>query len=120
MVKVVKRVVSHCRDGKEHEEIPFINSLLQNYDDEDKVNLPLSPSLSLPPLPCSLSRINFLPTMYNNLAINFSMSQSIVSDCVRRDQLYGWRIPHLRLHVHMDALVPCRKPRLPGEAVGGA
>ena len=38
MVRIVKRVIGHCRDGKEHEEIPFINSLLQNYDDEDKVN----------------------------------------------------------------------------------
>jgi hypothetical protein len=49
-VRIVKRVISHCRDGKEHEEIPFINSLLQNYDDEDKVNLSLSTlSLSAPP-----------------------------------------------------------------------
>ena len=61
IVRIVKRVISHCRDGKEHEEIPFINSLLQNYDDEDKVNLsgfslPLSLFLSPPPsLPSSLS-----------------------------------------------------------------
>ena len=51
MVSIVKRVISQCRDGKEHEEIPFINSLLQNYDSEDKVMsvcLSLSLSLSLP------------------------------------------------------------------------
>ena len=49
MVSIVKRVISQCRDGKEHEEIPFISSLLQNYDDEDKVNfLFLCLSLSLP------------------------------------------------------------------------
>ena len=39
MVNAVKRVIGRCRDGKEHEDIPFINSLLQNYDDEDKVRL---------------------------------------------------------------------------------
>ena len=35
---VVRRVVSRCRDGKEKEELPFIQSLLQNYDSEDKVD----------------------------------------------------------------------------------
>ena len=39
MVNAVKRVIGRCRDGKEHEDIPFINSLLQNYEDEDKVRL---------------------------------------------------------------------------------
>ena len=39
MVDVVKRVIGQNRDGKEHEEIPFINSLLQNYDNEDKVRV---------------------------------------------------------------------------------
>ena len=41
MVDVVKRVISHNRDGKEREEIPFINSLLQNYDSEEKVKVKL-------------------------------------------------------------------------------
>ena len=41
MVDVVKRVISHNRDGKECEEIPFINSLLQNYDSEEKVKIKL-------------------------------------------------------------------------------
>ena len=39
MVDVVKRVIGHNRDGKEREEIPFINSLLQNYDSEEKVKV---------------------------------------------------------------------------------
>ena len=39
MVSAVRRVISRCRDGKEEEELPFINSLLQNYDSEDKVNI---------------------------------------------------------------------------------
>ena len=39
IVNIVKRVIGQCRDGKGHEEIPFIHSLLQNYDSEDKVRL---------------------------------------------------------------------------------
>ena len=36
---VVKRVIGQNRDGEEHEEIPFISALLQNYDTEDKVRV---------------------------------------------------------------------------------
>ena len=36
-MSVVRRVIGRCRDGEEEEELPFINSLLQNYDSEDKV-----------------------------------------------------------------------------------
>ena len=38
MVSIVRRVISRCRDGKEEEDLPFISSLLQNYDSEDKVS----------------------------------------------------------------------------------
>ena len=37
MVSVVKRVIGQRRDGGGLEELPFIDSLLQNYDSEDKV-----------------------------------------------------------------------------------
>ena len=37
MVSVVKRVIDKRRDGGGLEELPFIDSLLQNYDSEDKV-----------------------------------------------------------------------------------
>ena len=39
LVSAVRRVIGRCRDRDEKEEIPFINSLLQNYDNEDKVRL---------------------------------------------------------------------------------
>ena len=39
LVSVVRRVIGRCRDGEEEEELPFINSFLQNYDSEDKVRL---------------------------------------------------------------------------------
>ena len=35
----MKCVIGQNRDGKEHEEIPFINLLLQNYDNEEKVRV---------------------------------------------------------------------------------
>ena len=52
---IVKRVIAQRRADKEHKQIPFIDSLLQNYDDEDKVNRSLGPSLSLPLPFCFLS-----------------------------------------------------------------
>lgn len=39
MVSAVRRVIARCRDSDGKEEIPFINSLLQNYDSEDKVKM---------------------------------------------------------------------------------
>ena len=47
MIDIIKRVIAQRRADKEHKQIPFIDSLLQNYDDEDKVNRYLAPSLSL-------------------------------------------------------------------------
>ena len=41
-------------------------------------------------------------------------------DRVGCDQFLSWRLPHIRVHVHVDDVLPRREPRLPGEVVGGA
>ena len=80
MVKIVKRVIGQCRDGKEHEEIPFINSLLQNYDSEDKVNeFCLCFSVSLSDNPTSQERL------WEEL------KQEVGGECGDRLREYAWR-----------------------------
>ena len=38
MVDVVRRIIRSRREGAGHREIPFIDSMLQNYDSEEKVS----------------------------------------------------------------------------------
>ena len=82
MIDIVKRAIAQRRADKEQKKIPFIDSLLQNYDDEDKVNRYLPPSLFLSPsfsLTSSTNSVDSLALKGNYgtaLATSVPMSES--------------------------------------------